>query len=1140
MPVQRPFPRLRLLTCSALALIVGLAVPVAATTTPGAPTPDQEPSGGAVGTADVPDGPTVTLVTGDRVTLHGEVDGQPQVSVTDAAGNPSRGFSLHQDEDGVHVVPHSVTALLPDVLDPDLFNVSRLVELGYDDESSDVLPLLVQTGDSPARATSVLSATGLDVDLQLDSIDAVAGDLAKDAAPQFLDGLAGGDGVGVLADQGATRVWLDGTVESTALDHYLEQVGAPAAWDLGLDGEGITVAVLDSGVDAGHPDLAGQVVAEQNFTDSPEATDRNGHGTHVASLAVGSGAGNDGERQGIAPGADLISGKVLGDTGEGQESWVIAGMEWAVDEGADVVNLSLSGTPDGQNPVDQALEALTADSGTLFVTAAGNGGSRTGGSYTIGTPGTAPSALTVGAVNHQDYLADFSSRGPTWGTYLLKPDIVAPGVELLAARAGARPGEDLYTPMSGTSMATPVVAGAAALLLQEHPDWTPQEVKTRLMSTSDGANWYTAWTHGAGRLDLPGALERELTSSRPNLDFEVLQWPHEGTVQETTELTNDADQEVTLDLSVTLADQLVRPAPDGAITVSPESATLAPGDSVEVTVSLDRDLLTADPWQGVLTADPADGGPGLRIPIGAYLEPESYQLNLQVLDAHGDPWDPTAGAGQPGADPTIPIFNGVTGGFIRLHPDENGQVSQRIPAGEWMVLARVYTPADGADPGTITVTGTAGLTVEEDTAYVLDARAGQALEPATVATQDTAPRLAVPFIYSRKDGSRGYAEIVYYDPQAVLDGRVRFTPTEPVGHGTFEAITRWWLEPTEAAEGDGDGVDAYDVLAKRPVLDPGLTPALTQQDLADRPRIDQVLHPVGGNGSYAVSAATGMGQIGALFGFESELATPGEREVLVAMPEDQVWMQCFRAAANDWRQLCGPQEVLQSGEHRTERFAATLHPVLRSAWHSEDTLFVSAGFSDGAHTGSFGLNTIAGSRLELQDAGGNTLESVADTYGYFRGRTEAGRFRLVQDLELVAGEVSDLSAVRTEWTFTTRPAGNDDGFATTPTFLDIDYGFDLAPEGTVGRRPISMDLRVNPTSGAADAERVTEVELAVSADDGATWQDLRARRTGDTTFRAMITPPVLRGADHLSFRVSATDAAGNAIEQTTTRLLTME
>ncbi|WP_162802176.1 S8 family peptidase [Ornithinimicrobium murale] len=1139
MPGQRRFPHLRPLLGAALGLTLALA-PAGGSAVPSAGQP-----AAVTPPATVAAEATVTLVTGDRVTVHAPTapGAEPQVSVTDAHGAPSRSYALHEDEDGLHVIPHTVTALVPTVLDPDLFNITRLVELGYDDESTDVLPLLVQHESPAALTTSSARVSGLDVDLRLDSIDALAGDLDKDEAGHFLNSLSGVAGPAeqdqprTLTDVGVSRVWLDGTVESAALDHYLGQVAAPAAWDLDLDGEGITIAVLDSGVDAEHPDLTGQVVAEENFTDAPDATDRHGHGTHVASLAAGSGAGNDGQRQGVAPGADLISGKVLGDAGEGQESWVIAGMEWAVDQGADVVNLSLSGTADGQNPVDQALESLAAESDTLFVAAAGNAGGPTGGSYSIGTPGTSPSALTVGAVTGADGLASFSSRGPTWGTYLLKPDLVAPGVELLAARAGARDA-DLYTPMSGTSMASPVVAGAAALLRQQHPDWSAQQVKAQLMSTSDGTTWYNAWSYGAGRLDLAAATSHELTTRRPSLDLGVLQWPHEGTVQDTTTITNTGQDQVTLEANAFLEGELKQPAPEGAITVSPASVVLDAGESAEVTVTLDRDVLWAAPWQGILSLDPVDGGPGLRIPVGAYLEQESYQLDLQVLDANGEPWDPSAGAGQIGVDPTIPIFNGRTGGFVRLHPDENGQVSHRIPAGEWMVLARVYTPDAEGDQGTVTVTGTAALTVEEDTAYVLDAREGQPLGAATVTDHATEPELGVPFIYSRRGDGRGYAEIVYHDPQAVLDGRVRYTPTAPVEHGTFEAISRWWLEPTGPAT--GHGADAYDVLASRPVLDAGLTPRLTQEDLTHRMRVHQTFHPVGSDDSYAVTASTGMGQIGARFGFAKDVPTPSEREVLVAMPEDHLWVECFRALSNDGRQLCSDDVHAEGGSAVERPFAATLHPVLRAAWHSADSIYVSAGFSDGLHHGSAGLNTVQHSRLELQDVDGTTLDVLEGTYAYFRDQDQPGTFRLVQDLDLVPGEVSALSHVQSAWVFQSRPPEPGEGHAVTPTLLDIDYGFELAPEGTVGTRPLWMDLRVTPVTGTAAAERITQIEVAVSSDDGATWHDLRARRTSDTGFRAMVRPPVLRGADHLSFRVNAVDATGNQIEQTTTRLLTVE
>ncbi|NYT94247.1 S8 family serine peptidase, partial [Salinispora sp. H7-4] len=144
------------------------------------------------------------------------------------------------------------------------------------------------------------------------------------------------------------------------------------------------------------------------------------------------GAASNGDNTGVAPAADLIVGKVLNNNGYGQDSWVIAGMQWAAESGADVVNMSL-GSPsqtDGLDPMALAVDTLSAQHDTLFVVAAGN---KSGG--LIGSPGTAASALTVSAVDKQDQLAGFSSAGPLAGTGALKPDLTAPGVAINAARS---------------------------------------------------------------------------------------------------------------------------------------------------------------------------------------------------------------------------------------------------------------------------------------------------------------------------------------------------------------------------------------------------------------------------------------------------------------------------------------------------------------------------------------------------------------------------------------------------------------------------------------------------------------------------------------------------------------------------------
>ncbi|MCL7021120.1 S8 family serine peptidase, partial [Vibrio vulnificus] len=244
--------------------------------------------------------------------------------------------------------------------------------------------------------------------------------------------------------------------------------------------------------------------------------DTEGHGTHVASIAAGSGDRSDGTYRGVAPGADLLIGKVLGERG-GLDSWIIAGMEWAVDEGADIVNMSLGGDAGPAiDPMEDAVNQLSAGSDVLFVIAAGNDGPD---EETVGSPGIAAGALTVGAVDRDDTVGDFSSAGPVpLRDGALKPDLSAPGVEIVAAAAPGSAAEltgtpvtDGYLGLSGTSMATPHVAGAAALLRQRNPELTGAELKSTLVGSATAIDAAPART-GTGRLDLVRALDQTLTA----------------------------------------------------------------------------------------------------------------------------------------------------------------------------------------------------------------------------------------------------------------------------------------------------------------------------------------------------------------------------------------------------------------------------------------------------------------------------------------------------------------------------------------------------------------------------------------------------------------------------------------------------
>ena len=209
------------------------------------------------------------------------------------------------------------------------------------------------------------------------------------------------------------------------------------------------------------------------------------------------------------------------DESAARESAILAGMQWAAtEEKAKVVNISLGGTDTPEvDPLEEAVNRLTAQSGTLFVVAAGN----EGGEGTVGSPGSADAALTVGAVDKQDELADFSSRGPRVGDGAVKPDITAPGVDIVAAGAKesviGEPVGEQYMRLSGTSMATPHVAGAAAILAQQHPDWKAAELKGALMGSAKPAADQTAFEQGAGRVDVARAIKQTVIAEPGSVSF---------------------------------------------------------------------------------------------------------------------------------------------------------------------------------------------------------------------------------------------------------------------------------------------------------------------------------------------------------------------------------------------------------------------------------------------------------------------------------------------------------------------------------------------------------------------------------------------------------------------------------------------
>lgn len=573
---------------------------------------------------------TVTLVTGDKVLLRGTT--KPVVEA--GPGRAGMPFQIYRDHGDTYVVPADAAALVSaGTLDRRLFDVTALDKAGYGDSDRTDLPLIVS---GPAAQLKAAKAR------VLPSLDAVAVRTEKTQTGGFWRSVRGTATTTLAA--GVTKVWLDGKVEAS-LDHSVPQIGAPAAWQAGHTGAGTEVAILDTGIDAGHPDLADAIESAADFTGGETGTDdRIGHGTHVASIITGSGADSGGRYRGVAPDTRLLVGKVLDDDGFGLESWIIAGMEWAVAQGADVVNLSLgSGMPgDGTDPQEQAIDRLSAEHGTLFVVAAGNEGPE----GPVSSPAAADAALAVGAVDRDDRLADFSSRGPRWNDGAIKPDLTAPGVGIVAARAAngviGEPVDDHYVRLSGTSMAAPHVAGAAALLAGEHPGWNGARLKAALMATAQPTDGLTVFEQGAGRVDLARATRQQVFAATASLSLGTARWPHadDKPITRTVAYDNDSDQPVTLALSTDVRTPDGRPAPTGMFRAEPASLTVPAHGRATARLVADTRIAGPDGWySGVLVA--TAGADRLRTPVAVEREVESYDVTVNYLDRDGHPAAPS-------------------------------------------------------------------------------------------------------------------------------------------------------------------------------------------------------------------------------------------------------------------------------------------------------------------------------------------------------------------------------------------------------------------------------------------------------------------------------------------------------------------
>jgi subtilisin family serine protease len=1113
---------------------------------------------------------TITLITGDRVVVDG------QGALVRIEGRPGARFVRYVEEGHQFVVPEdALDEVAQDRVDKRFFDVTALLDFGYDDAGTDRIPLLA---DGPRASAAIVKS---------------------EAARWWAD-----RPVGV---QAAGKLWLDGKARIT-LDQSVPMVGAPAAWQAGFDGGGVTVAVLDTGYDQAHPELKDVVVAARDFT-GEGIQDDVGHGTHVAATVAGRG----GRYSGVAKGATLAIGRVCGTWGC-PESAIIAGMEWAAREvRAKVVNLSLGGDQsDGSDPLSRAVDRLTAETGTLFVVAAGN-------DYTyrkVSAPAAADGALAVANLTKQGQLHESSSRGPRLRDYAVKPDLAAPGTDIVAARAGGTlPDEavdDLHARLTGTSMAAPHVAGAAAILAQRHPTWTAPQLKAQLMASAKPVA--DSPDHvGTGLLDVNRAVGQPVRADVGSLSFGLLEWPHPTVHERTVTYHNDADQPVTLEIGHDL----------GAGFTVPSSVTVPAHGSAPVVVRL-------DPRKGVgtffghvrATAD----GVALTTSVGAYVQEERHSLTVEV----------TGRDGKAPSNEFLLVVDLKTGKSTTLLLDADGRGTATLPVSDYAVLGRVeqhsalagwYTP--------VSVTEVAGkVSLASDVGVKLNAADGK---PITVELNDDRVRplhrdvdLSVPMEPGKSSGVTGPVEgstpvyglsfgdplpqLTYSttlkaaQPRVALDGTglpVRYADASPyLAPGTHRFRTaRRDGDVTGAlvvVEGADDlyglaqelkdaGAAAVLLLGPLPFPDSPQT-ALPVLSASDHGAEDLLAH-IGGE--VAVHAVDSSPVSYNLF-FPERGALPSGKTYRVQRGELAEVEARYRSSGGDGlvRQRLYPvhdgatvknlgvvmDEALVAPVARTEYYSAgngigwyqegfigrmfgvdardplvgiwsDLEPVAfrpgrqyRRDWNAAVAAPRLGGTSVVQWAAGGGV-TRTGDAIEAEVSPFATRDAVESWtvtgYGSMdlkrdgvslgftgdprRGRwqvpAEPGRYELSLDAARAAPQLELSTNVRTTWGFTS--AGTAEGRL---PLLQVGYGIPLDLRNSA-RAAVPLPVRFTAARQAgAGKATVRELKAFASFDDGVTWTPVRT-----------IVPARGKPGGYVSLRVVASDTDGNTVDQTVLR-----
>jgi len=527
----------------------------------------------------------------------------------------SQGLEVERARGTSYVYPQGIDMKK---FDKNIFSTSLQNSQGYRDREN--FRLLVEESDT----LNQLQARGLvSIDSRFKSSDFASVEITGDPVTVFQQ----------LSESETREVDLNYRVKALN-DEGDSTLGGPRIRsDLGVNGSNITIAVLDTGVNSSHPDLQGSIIDEKDFT-GKGVSDQNGHGTHVAASALGDGSASSGTYAGTAPEASLMNVKVLEETGGGNFANIIDGMEYAADNNADILSMSLGGfAKDTPTSVINAVE-YARNQGSVVVAAAGNDGEYNRTSV----PAAVKEAIAVGATDNSKNVAFFTSGGPVPYDGRPKHDVGAPGVSITSAKYNT---SQAYTDKSGTSMSTPLISGIVALGLQHNSGWDNEDVENALTASGssnkidDSQNVFQV---GTGVVNASRALRPEISFSETSFSF--LDAPAFVDNTQNVTVTNNAGEAVNYSLGSQIhrfePANTVSEASNASISFDRNYIQLGPGESKELEFNFTITEEDSDPFGALIRLNEIDSEQSYAMIAGGYSGETglkaNFSLNASTID----------------------------------------------------------------------------------------------------------------------------------------------------------------------------------------------------------------------------------------------------------------------------------------------------------------------------------------------------------------------------------------------------------------------------------------------------------------------------------------------------------------------------